>query len=118
MGLKVFIASFIILCALGCGNNTNPVSHGNNSPPVIQAISFFPDTIVAGESCLIEVKAVDSDNDKLTYEWNTPGSISGSGSKIFFSPGSCCGAPKIVVTVSDGNGGSIDSGVVVPFRYE
>ena len=118
MGYKEFVAVLIICCAIGCNNNENPVSNGNNSAPVIQALTFKPDTIVAGESCVVICTAVDSNNDNLTYEWETIGYIYGSGSSVYYTPSACCGAPQIIVTVKDGRGGSTDSQFTVPFRYE
>jgi hypothetical protein len=114
---NVFLV-FIILCILGCGNNDNPVSTVNNSNPVIQSVTFSPDIIRAGESCIIHCEAFDEDNDKLSYQWETVGPTSGSGASIFFTPSACCGLPIIILTVDDGKGGSVDTMITVPFSYE
>lgn len=113
-----FFIVFMLFCIIGCSEKENPVSDANNSVPMIVAVTFVPDTVVSGESCLVQCKAVDPDNDNLTYEWESVGSIAGSGPKVIFSPGSCCGAPWIFLTVKDGRGGIIDSAINIPFIYE
>jgi hypothetical protein len=117
MRYKEFFAVLIICCAIGCNNTKNPVSSSNNSAPIIQAVIFMPDTIKLGESCMIEVNAVDPDSEKLSYEWETVGNISGKGSIVWFTPNACCGSPSVIITVRDGNGGSRDSLVIVPIKY-
>jgi hypothetical protein len=114
MGYKEFVAVLIICCAIGC----SPVSTGENIAPEIKAITFTPEMILAGESCLIKCTAVDSNNDNLTYEWESVGYIYGSGSCVYYTPSSCCGVPRIKVTVKDGRGKSIDSSFSVPFEYD
>jgi hypothetical protein len=118
MRYKDFFVVLMLCCVLGCSEKENPVSDGNNSAPEILAVTFIPDTIVAGESCLIQVKAVDPDSDNLSYEWESVGSIAGSGAMVIFSPGSCCAAPWLFLTVKDGKGGVTDSAVQLPFIYE
>jgi hypothetical protein len=112
------VAILCICWIIGCDSNENPVSDPNNSAPQILAVSVSPDTIIAGKSGLIECKAFDPDNDNLTYKWESPGNINGSGSSIFFTPGSCCGQPIIKVIVEDGKGGRIDTVIQVLTRYE
>lgn len=114
MGPKEIVAALILCCTIVC----DPVSDGNNSNPVIESITFIPDTIVAGESCLVQCRASDPDNDHLSFEWETIGNIAGSGSNIFYTPNDCCGSPEITVTVKDGRGGRADSQFIVPFKYE
>jgi hypothetical protein len=116
MKYKEFVAILVICCAAGCNKNENPVSDRANSAPVIQAIISIPDTVKLGASCLVEVFAADSDGDKLTYMWESPGIISGSGSTIYYTPNSCCGEPKIIVTVKDNRGGSKDTVITVPTK--
>jgi|WetSurMetagenome_2_1015567.scaffolds.fasta_scaffold217277_2 hypothetical protein len=116
MRYKEFIAVLIICCVAGCNKNDNTVSNLTNSAPVIQGIISIPDSVVLGASCLVEVFAADSDGDKLTYMWESPGIISGSGSTIYYTPNSCCGAPKIMVTVKDSKGGSHDTVITVPTK--
>jgi hypothetical protein len=122
MKYKAIAAVIIICCAAGCKNKENPVSPGINHDPVIQAITTIPDSVEEGKSCLIEVFAADSDGDNLTYEWESPGIISRSGSQsgsqVFFTPNSCCGEPKIKVTVKDNKGGSKDTVITVPAKNE
>ncbi len=120
MRFETFCAILIIGFATAC-NDENPVSDVNNSSPVIQAITFNPDTVIAGHSCMVECTAVDPDNDNLSYEWNTIGNISGreeGGARVYFTPNSCCGLPEIILTVKDGRGGSVDSQFTVPFKYD
>jgi hypothetical protein len=117
MKYKELVAVLIICCAAGCGDKGNPVTSGNNTDPVIQAVTFMPDTIGLGESCLIEVKATDPENDNLKFKWETVGNISGSGSVVYFTPNACCGSPSVTITVDDGKGGTKDSLVIVPIKY-
>ena len=118
MKYMVLFAILTIGSIIGCSNSGGPVSTENNTAPVIVSVTFVPDTIIAGESCLIQVEAVDSDGDKLSYEWESVGSMAGSGPKVIFSPGSCCAAPWIFITVKDGKGGVTDSAVHLPFLYD
>jgi hypothetical protein len=115
MVYKKIVAFLIFFCAIGC-NKENPVVVGNNSDPIIKAIVFIPDTLVLGESCLVKVIAADPDSDKLTYEWETVGNITGSGKSVAFTPNSCCGEPDIKVTVKDNKGGIKDTIVIVPTK--
>ena len=118
MKLKVFAAFLIICCAAGCGNETgSAIADQDETAPVIQAITVVPDTILAGESCLIKCIAVDENGAQLTYEWSTSGNIAGSGSSVYYTPNSCCGQPQIIITVSNGRN-SIDTVYNVPFRYD
>lgn len=115
---KNVVAILFTCCIIGCNSNKYPVSNPDNSVPVIQAVSVSPDTITAGKSGLIVCKAFDPDNDNLSYKWESPGIINGSGYSIFFTPGSCCGQPIIKVTVEDGKGGSVDTTIQVLTKYE
>ena len=145
MRYKEFVAVLMICCFIGCFNEENPVSDSTNPDPVIlnpvdstkqdsliqntvsdsinyapviQTITSVPDTVVAGESCLIKCTVIDSNNDELTFEWQTTGNIAGSGSSIFYTPNSCCGQPQIIITVTDGRGGSADTMYNIPFKYD
>jgi hypothetical protein len=118
MRYKEFVAVLVLCCAGGCSKNGNPVINSNNSAPIIQSVTFNPDTVIAGKSCLVQCIAVDPDSDNLSYHWESVGTMAGSGSKRIFSPGACCGAPWLVITVEDGKGGITDSAVTVPFKYE
>jgi hypothetical protein len=118
MKYKGVVAILFICCVIGCSNNENPVSSGDNSDPQILAVTFSPDIIRAGESCLVNCKATDQDNDNLSYKWNIVGNISGSGSSIFYTPSACCGQPIIEITVEDGKGGSVDTMITVNLAYE
>jgi hypothetical protein len=117
MKCKVIAAVIIICCVAGCKKTENPVSSGTNHDPVILAFISMPDSVEPGKSSLVEVFAADSDGDNLTYEWESPGIISRSasqkGSQVFYTPNSCCGEPKIKVTVKDNKGGSKDTVITV-----
>lgn len=119
MKLSIVISTILLFLVAGCSDSGNgtPVDP-NNTKPVIKSITFIPDTVIAGKSCLIICEVVDQENDKLEYFWESPGSIDGSGENVYFSPGSCCGAPIVTVTVKDSNGGKTDSSVTVPFKYK
>lgn len=118
MGLKEFGAVLIICCAAAC-NNENPVS--DVPPPKIQAITFIPEKIVAGQSCIVKCTAVDSSDEVLSYEWTTIGNIAkkeGDDATVYYTPNSCCSEPKINLTVTNSRGGRIDTTFDVPFVYE
>jgi hypothetical protein len=117
MRFKILAAVLIIGGTTAC-NNGNSVSDGDNSPPVIQAITFNPPIVIAGRSCLVTCIAVDPDNDNLSYEWNTIGNTFGEGASRYFTPNACCSQPKIQLTVRDGRGGESDTLFDVPFQYE
>ncbi|MBN1602775.1 MAG: hypothetical protein JW915_14290 [Chitinispirillaceae bacterium] len=117
MKLKILFVLLTIWCFTGCNNSETPVSNADNSDPVIIAVSFSPNPVTAGRSCLITCKASDQDNDNLSYKWVTVGNVSGSGSSIFYTPSACCGQPVIEITIEDGKGGSVDTIVNVPFVY-
>jgi hypothetical protein len=123
MRYKAFFGVLTICCVMVC-KYENPVSDSNktapadNSAPVIESVTFIPDTILAGESCLVKCTAFDPDDDDLSYEWETIGNIAGSGSSVFYTPNACCSSPAITVTVTDVWGKSTFSKITVPFKYE
>jgi hypothetical protein len=117
------ITAVILLCfAAGCNKTENPVTPlpGINRDPIILSVITIPDSVEEGKSCIVEVNAADSDGDKITYEFLTPGIISRSPSQppyeAFYTPNSCCGQPQIIITVKDGNGGQKDTMIVVPAK--
>jgi hypothetical protein len=120
MKYKVIAAVMILCCAAGCKKTDNPVTTGINHDPVILAITSTPDSVEEGKSCIVKVVAADSDGDSLTYEWETPGILSRSPSQIpsqiFYTPNSCCGEPRIKVTVTDNKGGIKDTIITVPAK--
>lgn len=118
MGYKLLVVVTIIVFAFACSKETNPVYTGDNDAPVIQAITFIPDTILAGESCLVKCTAFDANNDPLSYEWETVGNIAGKGESVYYTPNSCCSEPRIRLTVKDQKGGIFDTLFTVPFLYD
>jgi hypothetical protein len=110
------ITVLILCCAAGCSNNNNSVVNSDNSVPVIKAITCIPDTVYAGQSCLVSCVVDNKDNDTLDYIWEAAGNISGSGPTITYSMNSCFCVPQIRVTVIDRMGGCTDSVFTVPFR--
>ncbi len=115
MRYKEFVAVLIMCFVIGCGNNESPISSSNNSAPIIQAVTFIPDTVVLGRSCLVTVDAVDPDGDQIIYEWESIGVISGAGdgASVWYTPNACCANPLIMIHIKDGRGGSKDSTVIV-----
>jgi hypothetical protein len=112
-----FLIIFAVFCITECDKSEDPISNTDNTAPVIQAITFNPDTLRANESCMIKVVVVDPDNDELKYQWSSSGTLSPNKpdpSKIFFFPGLCCGPPTVTVVVEDGNGGSDDTTIAIP----
>jgi hypothetical protein len=112
-----FLIVLSVICIIACDKNDNPISNQENNAPVIQAITFNPDTLRSNESCLVKVIVSDPDNDELKYQWSSSGTLSPNKpdpSRIFFFPGLCCGPPTITILVEDGNGGSDDSTISIP----
>lgn len=113
------LAVVTILCGTGCKYTDNPVARGDNSDPVITAVTIIPETVRTGESCIIRCEATDSDNDNLEYEWEAGlGSISGNGSEVFYTASGCCASPFLYVTVKDRKGGEITQQIIVPLRLD
>jgi hypothetical protein len=119
MRLKILVSVMIVGCASGCFEN--PVVDADNAKPVIQAITFIPDTIIAGESCIVKCTAADANNDALSYSWSTIGNVAkvdDVGKSVYYTPNSCCSEPEITLVVRDGRGGVVESTFVVPFKYD
>ena len=86
----------------------------SNSSPVISSIVANPTTISTGAVSAITCTASDADGDNLTYTWSAAsGTISGTGATINWTAPASSSAYVINVTVSDGQGGSVQSSVNV-----
>ena len=69
--------------------------------------------ILQGRSCEIECIASDPDGDELLFEWSTDGGdISGEGAVVTWTAPPQGGKVTIIVTVSDGSGGTATKSVV------
>ena len=114
------IATLMLFCSTGNENSVTPTVNVENSEPVIQSIILIPEAVRLGESCLVRCEASDEDNDQLEYEWEplTGGSISGSGSEVFYTSAGCCSEPYIEVTVKDSKGATVSEQIKVPLKVD
>jgi hypothetical protein len=79
----------------------------DNHAPTISSLTANPVSVFTGEVSTITCTASDPDGDTLTYTWTaTGGTISGSGSSIFWTAPLSSGTYTITCTVSDGKSGS------------
>jgi hypothetical protein len=92
-------------------SSTNVVVTKLNNPPQISSISpWYQSTFLTSAVSTITVNASDADNDALTYVWAAAsGTISGSGATVHWTPPASPGTYTIGVTVSDGQGGSVQA---------
>jgi uncharacterized protein (DUF2141 family) len=99
--VSIFIFIFLAVFMTSCEKDEK-----TNSLPVIQSVTVSPNTINANGMVNINVVALDSDNDVLTYAYQvTGGSISGTGPNVSWTAPSTEGAHSVNVTVLDGKGG-------------
>lgn len=99
--VSIFIFIFLAVFMTSCEKDEK-----TNSLPVIQSVTVSPNTINANGMVNINVVALDSDNDVLTYAYQvTGGSISGTGPNVSWTAPSTEGAHSVNVTVRDGKGG-------------
>ncbi|MGH7455101.1 MAG: Ig-like domain-containing protein [bacterium] len=109
MKLSIFFASAALLLAAGCVKSPNEAKK-ENRPPQITRVEVANSAIRVGQSTTITCRAIDPDNDELTYKWETAngmGYILGSGATVTYATSACCaGANQIKVTVADPKGAS------------
>jgi hypothetical protein len=102
----VLIAVMAVTMGVACGKA--------NLDPTITSLSADPATIIAGYTSSISCVASDPDADTLSYAWIcSGGDISGTGSTVTYTTLDVAGSYTIGVTVSDGNGGSVDESITV-----
>lgn len=98
--------------------STITVTVFRNDLPVISSIIIDPEEPVANEVVKLQVFASDPDGDKLSYDWVAEkGSISGTGSKIFWTAPDEVGFYEITVTVFDTHGGEVVESISINVIY-
>ena len=86
---------------------------GPNVPPVISSpASCTPNPASVGIPAALSVGATDANNDSLTVTWDFGDGSNGSGKTVMHTYGTP-GTYNATATVSDGNGGTVTSSVVV-----
>ena len=87
-----------------------PVNHS----PSIQEIDPLPVTVEAWEAVTVTCRAVDADQDELTYAWiATDGTITGQGETITYNAPEIVGRQTITVTVKDEQGSQAERAIPV-----
>jgi len=90
-----------------------PTNTGPNHPPVIDRVMAEWVQIERGATGLIKCIAHDPDGDELTYQWEPArGAISGEGATINYTAPWNYVDVTVNVVVSDGRGGTKESGVI------
>lgn len=89
-----------------------------NIPPAISSIVPTPISVSPGEVSTITCTASDVNGDALTYTWYAAsGTISGTGSTIYWTAPASTSTYAVGVTVSDGHGGSVQASTNVLTTY-
>jgi len=115
-GQMAFALTLVLVFALtGCGDD-DPVAPGNKAPTITAGPGAQPATILAGETAILTVTAMDADGDDLTYTWSSDdGTFSGTGALVVYTPGdvNVQTVQTAQVVISDGSGGSVTGTVDV-----
>jgi len=70
---------YFVLVAVGCSGSDKDLVNVVNAPPTILSVTATPDTVAVGENSIIVCRAVDEENDPLTFAWSAEvGSFQGS----------------------------------------
>jgi hypothetical protein len=105
----------LLLAGLGvaaCGEDTL------NRPPVISAVVASPATVDPGATLTVTVAATDPDGNPLSYDWTLPPGWTSIGDTkaatlALTAPASWAQSATVLVTVSDGKGGTAAGQAVV-----
>jgi hypothetical protein len=89
----------------------------NHPPTVTSAATATPNPASVNQSVTFSSSGSDLDNDTLAYAWDFGDSSSGSGASATHSY-SAVGTYTAVVTISDGNGGSVTSSIAVTINAD
>ena len=106
---KLITLLLFVLLFTACSENST--GNENNHPPEIISLVSNPDTIKTDATSILTCNATDSDDDELTFFWESDsGSIDGSSSSVNWLAPSVVGNYLVKCKVLDGNGGQdIDS---------
>jgi hypothetical protein len=120
--LEIIIVSFAFIFSLfGC---SKVVENRINSNPEIVSLTTSSARLGLGQPALIRCVATDSDGDALTYIWESSDGgpldpVSGAGNEVVYTTHTCCGGmTEITVTVNDGRGGTVKTGLLIEFSSE
>lgn len=88
--------------------------------PVIESIDLDPDTVMVGESSMLQIKAVDKDDENLVFYYTaTGGSIEGVGDTVVWLAPEEAGVYMARVLVSDKDGNqAVDSTTLVVLKND
>jgi hypothetical protein len=104
--IAITVASGSLLA--GCGGDdegTKPPT--DNVAPAIDSLKVNPLVVAPGDTAEIACFGHDANGDELTYAWQPlDGTIVGSGAVVRWASAPGTGAHAIIVTVTDGQGGS------------
>lgn len=85
----------------------------NHLPAIVNLIAS-EEKIIPLDSCRLECRAVDPDNDPLTYDWEADGgNISGEGSEVNWTAPGKAGSYNITVLVEDVMGGKSTASLTI-----
>jgi hypothetical protein len=123
--LMLCLMALVAITFTGCGGgsggnvqgqepvNTSTVNAAGNNSPVIDNVISEWSSVERGKTTKVRVYAHDPDGDKLTYSWSCMrGTIAGKGVEVSYTaPTGYIDQNEIIVSVSDGRGGSQYSSV-------
>ena len=124
LAIIIIVTMVTIIIVPGCASNSNtepqptqsnnPNPTGENQSPKIDNIISEWLAVERGKSTQIKCVAHDPDGDKLTYSWSVNrGSISGKGALATYNSPSSYLEAQIMVSVTDGRGGSEYSSTII-----
>ena len=111
--------TYMITCRVTSGGESveQSVNVFVNNPPVIDSLTGAPPALAPLEISTITCAAHDPDNPVLIYNWSAAsGTISGTGSEIYWTAPASTAVYVISCTVSDGEGGEASSSVNITVR--
>jgi hypothetical protein len=96
------------------------LSTAMNNGPIISSITASSQTVGRGGELQLDVSATDPNGDSLSYQWSAPSGWTFNDTSVedptLTAPDAPGQTANVQVTVSDGNGGSVNGSVVVSTR--
>ncbi len=103
IGILLILSTLVPFCL----SLTSCSKDDENSLPSVTILKTEPTQITAGGVVMVSSAAADPDKDIITYTYRVSGgSVSGSGSIVFWRLPKVAGEHSITVTASDGEGGT------------
>ncbi|MCX5784055.1 MAG: hypothetical protein NTX59_00010 [Elusimicrobia bacterium] len=116
--------TYSIACTVSDGqggsvqSSTNVAVFSANHAPVITSLTASPPSISTGTFTTVTCAAADPDGDALTYVWSAAsGTLAGSGYQVTWTAPASSGTFSVACTVSDGNGGSVQSSMIIVVSF-